>query len=193
MKASDWLKRNFQKYVKLFCKILYQHFPINFPSSSFCAFSIFSFCSYVCIFLLTKIWLTFHGPWMASISLHISPSISGIGIRTHNFVPNSTTACVTFSSFPIVRKIVKPMSLTNFSITTILCSKALCLVERGYVTLTFYFLKWAIRGLFVYSLLFYKQTLEFLQQNNVQKMSIRHMVLGFEPTTFRIWVSSHNH
>ena len=29
--------------------------------------------------------------------------------------------------------------------------------------------------------------------NNLWKMSIQYMVLGFEPTTFGTWVSSHNH
>ena len=45
---------------------------------------------------------------------------------------------------------------------------------------------------FVYFRL-YKQTLQFLQQTNVKKMSIQYMALGFELTTFGIQVSSHNH
>ena len=42
---------------------------------------------------------------------------------------------------------------------------------------------------FIYFHLF-KQT---LQQVHVKKMSIKYTVLGFEPTTFRSWVSSNNH
>ena len=42
-------------------------------------------------------------------------------------------------------------------------------------------------------LVFFKQMLQFLQQCNVKKLSIQYPVLGFEPTTSRIRVSSHNH
>ena len=45
--------------------------------------------------------------------------------------------------------------------------------------------------LFIFGL--FKQTLlQFLQQI-CEKMSIQYTVPGFEPTTFRSWVSSHNH
>ena len=53
--------------------------------------------------------------------------------------------------------------------------------------------KWAILGLFFVYFRIFKQTLQFLQQINVWKMSIHHMVLGFELTTFGIRFSSHNH
>ena len=44
--------------------------------------------------------------------------------------------------------------------------------------------------LFIYFCHF-KQTLQFLQQY-MWNMSILYMVLGFEPTNFRTWVSTHN-
>ena len=50
------------------------------------------------------------------------------------------------------------------------------------------FFKWAIPGLFF---VYFCLLLQFLQQK-MWKMSIQYTVLGFEPTTFGTWVSSHN-
>ena len=44
----------------------------------------------------------------------------------------------------------------------------------------------------VYTISFFKQTLTILQQINVEN-SIQYTVLGFELTTLRRGVSSHNH
>ena len=62
------------------------------------------------------------------------------------------------------------------------------------ISIVYIFLKkWAILGLFfVYFRLFKQTSLQLLQQINV-KMSTRYTVLGFKPTTFGTWVSSHNH
>ena len=38
----------------------------------------------------------------------------------------------------------------------------------------------------------FKQTLQIFNTNICEKMSIQYTVLGFEPTTFGTWVSSHN-
>ena len=48
-----------------------------------------------------------------------------------------------------------------------------------------YIFKWAIPGLFFVYFSLFKQTLQFLYQIFVNKMSIQYLVLGFEPTTFR--------
>ena len=48
------------------------------------------------------------------------------------------------------------------------------------------------RPLFCLVSVFFKQTFLFLLQSFV-KISIQIMVLGLEPTTFRLRVSSHNH
>ena len=55
------------------------------------------------------------------------------------------------------------------------------------------FFKWSNTVLFFVFFRLFKQTLQFLQQiGTCEKMSIQYLVLEFEPTTFRIWVSSHN-
>ena len=48
------------------------------------------------------------------------------------------------------------------------------------------------RSLFHF-LVFFKQTSIQFYNKLSEKMSIQYMALGFEPTTFRMWVSSHNH
>ena len=59
---------------------------------------------------------------------------------------------------------------------------------------TFLFLKkWANPGLFfVYFWSFQTNTITIFTTNTCEKMSIQYMVLEFEPTTFRMRVSSHN-
>ena len=62
--------------------------------------------------------------------------------------------------------------------------------------LTFFFKKkWANPGLFfVYFRSFSNKQYNFLQQINVKNvMSIQYPVPRFEPTSFRMQVSSHNH
>ena len=50
------------------------------------------------------------------------------------------------------------------------------------------------RPLYHLFLVFFKQTIQFIQQINVKNvMYIRYPAPGLEPTTFRTWVSSHNH
>ena len=46
---------------------------------------------------------------------------------------------------------------------------------------------------FIFSL--FQQTIQFLQQINVKnvQVSIQYMAPGFEPTTFKTWVVTHNH
>ena len=60
-----------------------------------------------------------------------------------------------------------------------------------YIPLNF-FKKWVIPGLFFVYYNLFKQILHFVHQV-MWKMTIQYMVLGFEPKTFRTWVSSHNH
>ena len=52
--------------------------------------------------------------------------------------------------------------------------------------------KWAIPGLFFVYFCLFKQTLQFLQKNKGEKMSIQYMALGFELMTFGTRVSSNN-
>ena len=48
------------------------------------------------------------------------------------------------------------------------------------------FLKWGILGLFFVYFRLFKQTAQFLKQNNVKNvMSIQYTVLGFKLTTFK--------
>ena len=53
------------------------------------------------------------------------------------------------------------------------------------------FFKCAIPGLFFVYFLLLKQTFQFLSNKYLWKMSVQYMVLGFELTTIRTWVSSH--
>ena len=46
------------------------------------------------------------------------------------------------------------------------------------------FFEWANTGLFFIYYVFFKHTLQILQQIGMSKMSIRYTVLGFELTTF---------
>ena len=39
----------------------------------------------------------------------------------------------------------------------------------------------------------FQSNIKFFYNKYMWKMSIQYMVPGFEPTTFRMWVSSHNH
>ena len=54
------------------------------------------------------------------------------------------------------------------------------------------FFKGPLRPLFRLFLCF-QTNITILTANKCEKMSIQYTVLGFEPTTFRKWVSSHNH
>ena len=54
------------------------------------------------------------------------------------------------------------------------------------------FFKWANNDLFFIYFVFSKNITIFAS-NKCEKMSIQYKVLGFEPTTFGTWVSSHNH
>ena len=49
------------------------------------------------------------------------------------------------------------------------------------------------RALFQLFSSFQTNIITILTTNQCEKMSIQYMVLGFKPTTFRTWVSSHNH
>ena len=50
--------------------------------------------------------------------------------------------------------------------------------------------KWAISGPFLFIFIFSNK---IFCNKYVWKIAIQYTVLGFEPTTFRTWVSSHNH
>ena len=54
--------------------------------------------------------------------------------------------------------------------------------------------KWANPGLFfLYFRSFKRNIVTIFTTNICEKMSIQYTVLGFDPTTFGTWVSSHNH
>ena len=56
-----------------------------------------------------------------------------------------------------------------------------------------FFKKWANPGLFFVYFWSFQTNITIFTTNICEKMSIQYTVLGFEPTTFGTWVSSHNH
>ena len=58
----------------------------------------------------------------------------------------------------------------------------------------FFFLKkWANPGLFFVYFQSFQTNITIFTTNICEKMSIQYTVPGFEPMTFGLWVSSHNH
>ena len=86
-------------------------------------------------------------------------------------------------------QILRKISTVAFSYNRIHAFDSLLLTE-----LTFYFLKMGHpRPLFRLFSVFFKQTSIQFYNKLMPKMSIQYTALGFEPTTLRSWVSSHNH
>ena len=64
---------------------------------------------------------------------------------------------------------------------------------KAFILVTF-FKKWAIPGLFFVYFWSYSNKHQYnFTRNEREIMSIQYTAFGFEPTTFRTWVSSHNH
>ena len=98
------------------------------------------------------------------------------------FINISSTFCEENGIFTVKQTILWAISSLFFVISS-----------SFQATVRFFKKHLAILGLFFVYFCLFKQTLQFLQQINVEKMSIQYTVLGFELTIFGTWVSFHNH
>ena len=152
------------------------------------------------------------------LSLSLSLSLEMIFIEWHSncietlfWCPNNNNSY----DAPIYQKKLSTLSLfaslhltlqhsNSQSITIYLTSMKICHSRCNLHTIEFYapwqfvplfLLNWANPGLFfIYFRSFQTNIKTILQQINVKNVnSIQHMVPGFEPTSSRSWVTSHNH
>ena len=91
----------------------------------------------------------------------------------------------------LVERLVRIQSLAKIYLYWTFFYCKLC-IEKCCKSCVNVFFKWAIPSLFLFIFVFSnKQTI--FTTNICEKMSILCTMLGFEPTTFRSWVSSNNH